>query len=234
MHIHGMKTVIAIFLLLMPALADDEARLAKSLESWTKLKAECGGNYSYTVSWSSMSGFGHQTEIIVRKNFVTERKYREFGLPGTEGKTWNEQGTQVGDSRNGAPPLSLDQLYIDAKAVLARELHDAERRYLKFDRQGLLLSCFTIDTRIADDAPLKGVSIANIKLQIDTPKKPKAKTPKAKVYKSPGGKPYPSHWGAPPRIQTRDLRRLPGGYGRGSSTLSNWILDNMKGDAAKR
>jgi len=44
-------------------------------------------------------------------------------------------------------------------------------------------------------------------------------------------KPYPAHWGAPPRLQTKDLRPLPGGYGRGSSTLGAWIQKNLDQDA---
>jgi HAMP domain-containing protein len=46
----------------------------------------------------------------------------------------------------------------------------------------------------------------------------------------PGRKAYPVHWGAPPRIQTKDLRPLPGGYGMGSSTMANWIKKNMDMD----
>jgi hypothetical protein len=45
-------------------------------------------------------------------------------------------------------------------------------------------------------------------------------------------KQYPAHWGEPPRIQTRDLRPLPGGYGRGSSTLARWIQQNLDRDKA--
>lgn len=52
-----------------------------------------------------------------------------------------------------------------------------------------------------------------------------------KVYFAPNGKPFPSHWGAPPAIQTRDLRELPGGYGSGSGTLANWIQKNLDKDA---
>lgn len=44
---------------------------------------------------------------------------------------------------------------------------------------------------------------------------------------------FPAHWGDPPMIQTRDLRPLPGGYGKGSSTLAKWIEANMAKDAAK-
>jgi hypothetical protein len=47
-----------------------------------------------------------------------------------------------------------------------------------------------------------------------------------------GGR-FPAHWGDPPRIQTRDLRPLPGGYGQGSSTLANWIKANMEKDAER-
>ena len=53
------------------------------------------------------------------------------------------------------------------------------------------------------------------------------------VYKAPSGKAYPAHWGAPPRLQTRDLRVLPGGYGRGSGTLVRWIQQNLDNDAKK-
>ena len=43
--------------------------------------------------------------------------------------------------------------------------------------------------------------------------------------------PYPKHWGDPPKIQTRDYRPLPGGYGHGSSTLAKWIQMNLDRDA---
>lgn len=43
---------------------------------------------------------------------------------------------------------------------------------------------------------------------------------------------FPAHWGPPPAIQTMDYGELPGGYGMGSSTLANWIRQNMEADAA--
>jgi hypothetical protein len=47
-----------------------------------------------------------------------------------------------------------------------------------------------------------------------------------------GASRFPSHWGAPPMVQTRDLRPLPGGYGMGSGTLKRWIEEKMAADAA--
>jgi Domain of unknown function (DUF5060)/Putative collagen-binding domain of a collagenase len=38
---------------------------------------------------------------------------------------------------------------------------------------------------------------------------------------------FPAHWGEPPAVQTQDIRPLPGGYGEGSSTLANWIQNNL-------
>ena len=42
---------------------------------------------------------------------------------------------------------------------------------------------------------------------------------------------FPKHWGQPPKIQTKDLIKLPADFGRGSSTLARWIVENLKEDA---
>ena len=49
----------------------------------------------------------------------------------------------------------------------------------------------------------------------------------------PSRKPFPLHWGKPPEIQTRDLVPLLAGFGRGSSTLAKWIVNNIKKDKEK-
>jgi len=51
--------------------------------------------------------------------------------------------------------------------------------------------------------------------------------------KRPERKPFPKHWGEPPRIQTKDFRPLPGGFGMGSSTLAVWIEKNIERDVDK-
>jgi hypothetical protein len=51
---------------------------------------------------------------------------------------------------------------------------------------------------------------------------------------TPTAKKFPEHWGKPPAIQTRDLRLLPGGFGKGSGTLANWIQQNLDKDATKK
>ncbi len=41
---------------------------------------------------------------------------------------------------------------------------------------------------------------------------------------------FPAHWGQPPRIETRDYVDLPGSFGKGSSTMRNWINANLEKD----
>lgn len=41
---------------------------------------------------------------------------------------------------------------------------------------------------------------------------------------------FPERWGPEPKIQTSNIMVLPGGYGYGSSTLANWIKENMAKD----
>ena len=41
---------------------------------------------------------------------------------------------------------------------------------------------------------------------------------------------FPEHWGNPPDRQTRDLVQLPAKFGKGSSTLRDWISNNLKKD----
>lgn len=229
--------LIALLFCAPAARSDDQAKLQVSQKTWQQLNKKHNGNYSYKVRWSSFAGFGHETEIVVRNNKVAERRFRSFsgrpvepGKPTPEHVSWIEKGDDVGSHKEGAAPKTLDELYAEAAKVLERDLADHERRYVRFNKQGLLLSCFTVDRRIADDAPTKGVTITSISLGAAAD----GSGPLDKqVYKAPNGKAFPRHWGEPPRIQTRDLRPLPGGYGKGSGTLANWIQENLDRDAEK-
>jgi hypothetical protein len=167
----------------------DKAKIAqfeKSLSTWEKLKVECGGNYSYSKRWSSWVGFGSTTEVVVQSNTVIERRYKSFsgrprpvapGLPPAkpEVTSWTEKGNELGKNKQGHPAKKLDALYKEAAVILGRPVPPFQRLGLRFDKQGLLLACYTQDTRIADDAPTKGVSISSITLQKpDNLKNPKS------------------------------------------------------------
>lgn len=394
----------------------DTAKVKEGIKVWEGAKVKSNGNYSYKIGFQSWVGFGHETTIVVRNNKVAERHFRTFnrarpiapprpgGRAPAQPKTisWVETGKAIGTNKGGAPAKTLDELYKIALEIAQKPLKQFERRSIRSDKQGLLVSCYIMDRRIADDAPRNGLVVSSITLSkvgtastnqggvtrltakdngktitvkagqrieislagnpttgftwnnvtrghgmkllgeiahkaggraLGAPgmstatfqamklgkneisleyrrvfeKNPPIKTFKvtiavaeggtgstkpatgnnqariaelkqeiarmkdfarrarftpeglakhnaklaelekelatlqagggnpgnAKVYRSPSGKPFPAHWGAPPRIQTRDLRVLPGDYGRGSGTLARWIQQNLDKDAAK-
>eukprot|EP00971_Amphidinium_carterae_P183929 3651299-Amphidinium_carterae.2 len=43
---------------------------------------------------------------------------------------------------------------------------------------------------------------------------------------------FPAHWGDPPTVCALDFKKWPAGYGVGSSTIGQWIEENMEKDAA--
>ncbi|MFP6901621.1 MAG: protease inhibitor I42 family protein, partial [Opitutales bacterium] len=187
------------------------AQLRKSLNTWETLKKECGGNYTYSKRWSSWVGFGHTTEVVVANNKVVERRYKSFSgrprpvVPGQppakpQGTSWAEKGEELGTHKQGHPAKTLDELYKEAAEILNRPVPPFQRLGLRFDKQGLLLACYTQDTRIADDAPTKGVNISTIALgkagkqpvKLD---RPKLAYPTLRLSKSSNGKMVTAHVG---------------------------------------
>ena len=162
---------------------DNKAKLAASIDRWDDLKQKCGGNYRYFVRTVSFSGFRTETEIVVQRNKVTGRRYKETGgfgggvvigpapidgepkpKPKDEYK-WTERGDEIGTNKGGAPAKTLDELYAEAEKILEHDFQPSEKLYLRFDKNGLLKQCFYVDTRIADDAPTHGVMIDGLKLE---------------------------------------------------------------------
>ena len=215
-------------------------KLQESFQTWQRKKLECGGDYSFKKYWSSWVGFGHETTVVVENNKVVSRSFRSFSgkpvpvapgqAPKPDGKTWTERGLEVGKNKQGYPPKTLDELYEEAKAIVHGPVPPFNRMSLRTDKNGLLLACYLQDTRIADDAPTKGVNITSISLGKKNAQAPIKPKPGGPIFKLAPRKPFPKHWGGPPRRQTRDRRALPGGYGMGSGTLAKWIQENLDRD----
>ena len=156
----------------------DTAKVKEGIKSWEAAKAKFKGNYSYKIGFQSWVGFGHETTIVVKNNKVTERHYRTFnrrrpvapvrpgGVAPAQPKTisWVETGKTIGTNKSGAPVKTLDELYKIALETAQKPLKQFERRYIRSDKQGLLVSCFIMDRRIADDAPRNGLVVSSIQL----------------------------------------------------------------------
>ena len=164
------------------AVNDDHGKMLTSHKAWQQIKAKIDGNYSYKVARYSRFGGGNSTEIIVRDNKVVERRYQSAnGLPvpakpaedpKPNGESWIEKDKDLGKHKEGAALLTLDELYQKAIQIAKQEPPAFHRLYTRFDGQGLLLACLTVDTRIADDVPHNGVSIASIQTEPELKPKP--------------------------------------------------------------
>ena len=152
----------------------------KSFQLWLELRDQNQGNYSYTRKSGNSTGFSHTTTITVTNHRVTERKFESIGPSHPDGRPldknrWTERGEFIGTSSNkqAHPPVTLDQLYAEAKERLAKPIPPFHQGILRLNEQGLLLSCFVRDTRIADDAPATGVNLTSI--AIGSEKNPRLK-----------------------------------------------------------
>ncbi len=162
--------LLSLFGFIVPtALAEEKnsdlAKLKDSLAKWETVKKNCQGNYEYSVTWRSFTGFGHSTTVKVKNNEVVERSYYELGRPLADcGKdpnapVWVEtaKAEDLNTNHGGAPAVPLDDLYEKAKEICTKELKPNEKRTLTFDKRGILSGCFIVDTRIVDDVPRVGV-----------------------------------------------------------------------------
>ena len=168
----------ASFLLPVASAEPDHIKQLKASQAqWETVKSDCQGNYAYTVTTVSFTGYRTTTTITVVNNKVQQRKFEAFSArtpapppvkPGEKTRApvaqsiWIESEKTLGSHKSGAKPQTLDTLYLQAHAVIQRDLAPHERRYVQFFKNGLLKSCFYIDTRIADDSPRNGVSITTI------------------------------------------------------------------------
>ena len=164
------------------SLNDDHAKMLVSQKKWQQIQTKIKGNYSYKVSRSNRFGSTQTTEIIVRDNKVVERRYQfvdrrpEPIKPGEEpkprGSSWVEKNNDLGKHEEGAAIQTLDELYQQAIKITKQDPVPFQRLYTRLDAEGLLLACFTVDTRIADDVPPNGVSIASIHFETGEKSKP--------------------------------------------------------------
>ena len=100
-------------------------QLNQSYKRWLKLKEQCKGNYSYDIKWSSWTGFGNTTTIVVRGNQIIERRFESYGAPHPDGRPidenrWTERGEFIGSNPKGHPPRTIDDLYREAISLTGK------------------------------------------------------------------------------------------------------------------
>lgn len=142
-------------------------RLAESLRTWNKLKAEHDDHYRYEVAEGFFIGFGYVTTITVRNGEVVART-SEYIETNDKGKykvvsSWTEKGAAVGSHEEyGAAPRTIDEIYRMCRDDVLTRNPRANDIYLDIGDDGVLINCNYAPKGFAVDvAP--GVNISALK-----------------------------------------------------------------------
>lgn len=142
-------------------------KLAKSRAAWSALLASKGPRYTYRRSFTSWTGHGFETTVVVDGSKVIERRYlersRSTAGETSMGQTWVESGNAVGSHTEGHPAVTLDALYDECAAKLATIDLSTTLVYFDIGGDGLLRTCLTVEKGCADDCS-RGVSIESVSL----------------------------------------------------------------------
>ena len=135
----------------------------------------------YDVKWSSWTGFGNTTNIVVRGNQIIERRFESYGAPHPDGRPidenrWTERGEFIGSNPKGHPPRTIDDLYKEAISLTGRPIPQFYRGVIRLNKKGSPTKLLHSGYSIADDAPIKGVNITSISLGSEKLPKEKGKT----------------------------------------------------------
>lgn len=128
----------------------------QSEKEWKKLKDKHQNSYSYTVSEQSFSGFGSETTIMVMDGQVVSRNYKAYIISENDGskeitETYTETEGDLGSHSEGAPPVTLDELYEDCRTEYL--MVDPETHTIYFDttEEGVISLCGHVPELCGDD-----------------------------------------------------------------------------------
>ena len=128
----------------------------KSLRAWENAKKTQGNNYEYISESSSVFGFGSSTQITVSNGVVVSRSYERYTLSeNTREKivtdSWTENSSELNTHEEGAPILSIDEIYFRCKNEILSVNKDQNYISFRAENQGLLSSCTYFPKNCADD-----------------------------------------------------------------------------------
>ncbi len=137
-----------------------------SFERWEAEKPKHENSYTYTVSFSSASGFGNITTITVTNGTVTQRDFQAYETNGSTGqktitRTWSER-QDLNSHNEGAEATTLDVVYGKCLNQWLKVSPDSNTTYFEGKHNGIISLCGYVPNLCADDC-FQGVSISDFK-----------------------------------------------------------------------
>jgi hypothetical protein len=161
---------LVLFSLLITACHKDNLEYAdafqKSYRTWSDFKIASTNSYQYLVVTSSWTGISSETTITVKngkpisRSFAGKMREQATNLLVIR-EQWQEDEATLNSHTNGAPTLTLDQVYETAKADWLLKRKDATSVF-ETKNDGMISSCGYIPDNCADDC-FTGITITEIK-----------------------------------------------------------------------
>jgi hypothetical protein len=166
------QTYLVVFMFILLASCSKEivspsgVSYQQSLNYWNAYKASVNNNYSYTVVFGSVFGYGSETKITVKGGVVIARDYiatrRINNGPIEIYKTWSETAANLNThASEGADLITLDDIYVKAKNEWLTVDKKKNTIYFETDNKGLLSSCGYVPEGCQDDC-FRGITIKEI------------------------------------------------------------------------
>ncbi len=128
----------------------------QSRRQWIKLRAEHKNTYRYSVLEISVSNYGNETAITVEKGKVTTRVYKAFTISEVDGSrsiysTYSEKNKDLGTHPEGAPAVTIDDLYDTCLGEYLSVDPDGNTIYFDTNDAGVISSCGYVPDLCQDD-----------------------------------------------------------------------------------
>ena len=140
-----------------------------SFDAWIDFKRASGNTYSYIVTSGSWTGTSSETRISVREGKVVGRNFilRHLASDRVSGydilEEWYENEAQINTHENGAPPITLDEVYSKARSKWLIKRQNTET-YFEANNNGMISTCGYRDRDCADDC-FTGINISFIGIE---------------------------------------------------------------------
>jgi hypothetical protein len=166
-----MKKLFCIFIaLLLIACKKDTTpyitEFTNSQKAWNLLKASVNNSYSYVAYYGSVFGGYQETKITVQNGKVTGRAFLAGIYPANTHVldikgTWIENAATLGTHQQGAPLLTLDDIYAKGKSEWLSVDKTKNDVIFETDARSLIATCGYVPNGCMDDC-FSGVHIKSI------------------------------------------------------------------------
>lgn len=128
----------------------------ESRKQWMRLKAEHKNSYRYSVLELSVTNHGSETSITVKNGKVTARDYVAFLISEEDGSrivlsTYSEKGKDLGSHSEGAPAVTIDDLYDTCLAEYLSVDPETNTVYFDTNETGVIALCGFVPHLCQDD-----------------------------------------------------------------------------------